>query len=187
MRYAVALIAASLVATPAMAQEESAFQGPWVGAVVGYDHVGISDDLEAFDESEEGVLYGIAAGYDMNIGGAVVGVEAEYTDSSAKFDADGFNMNQDLYFGARLGAEVSKNVLVYAKGGYTNATAKLGGVYEEDFDGFRVGAGAEYAMGNYFGRLEYRYSDYGALEFMGDETSARADRHQGAVVIGMRF
>lgn len=220
MKFASALfLAGSLVgvATPAMAQDsESTFTGFRVEALGGYDTLQTGSSTDAADEnndqSVEGFNYGIGAGYDFDLGGVVVGAEAEYTDSSAETEVDdgdfenfGFgrvDAGRDLYLGARVGAKVAPDVLLYAKGGYTNAKLDIErsdgtDSFRDsiDLDGFRVGGGAEYAVNdNMFVKLEYRYSNYqeGEVDF-GDEVpdaerfNVDLDRHQVTAGVGFRF
>jgi outer membrane immunogenic protein len=206
------------VAAPAFAQsaDESPFTGARIGVTGGYDVTkagsSVDDDgNDNNDQSIDGVAYGVTAGYDIDLGGAVVGIEGEYTDSSAKTEFDdgdfeGFGFGQvdtgrDLYIGARVGAKVSPNALLYAKGGYTNTKLNIlssDGTTEtnRDFklDGWRVGAGAEYAMSrNTFVNLEYRYSKYSEanIEFPDGTTTpdfdVDTDRHQVMAGVGVRF
>lgn len=219
-KIAAMLVAGSTIAiaTPAMAQSaDDTFTGPRVEPLVGYDDVkagsSVDDDgNENNDQSIEGVTYGIGVGYDVDLGGAVVGVEGEWTDSTAKtefadgdFEGFGFgrvDAGRDLYIGARAGAKVQPDLLLYAKGGYTNAKLNVlanDGVteFDEDYnlDGFRVGAGAEYAMSeNSFFKLEYRYSNYkeGEVDFDGtlpdsERFDVDLDRHQVMAGFGLRF
>lgn len=215
------LVAASTaaIAAPAMAQDSdtSTFTGPRVQATVGYDILqagsSVDDDgMDNNDQSIDGINYGVAAGYDFDLGGAVVGFDAEYTDSSAKVDFEdgdfeGFGFGRvsagrDLYFGARVGAKVAPDVLLYAKGGYTNTKLNFlsnDGTTERsqdlDLDGWRAGAGVEYAMNrNTFFNLEYRYSNYqnGEIDFQGtvpdsDRFDVDLDRHQIMASVGYRF
>ena len=128
--------AALAVAAPAVAQDADPFTGLRVEGIVGYDtsRAGstVDDDgNENNDQSIDGVLYGVGAGYDFNAGGVVLGVEAELSDSTADTefedgDFEGFGLGnvstgRDLYFGARVGVLAQPDLLVYAKGGYTNA------------------------------------------------------------------
>jgi outer membrane immunogenic protein len=185
--------AAVTIASPALAQDEaSSFNGPYVGVLGGYDNVGLNSS------NEDGVLYGGVIGYDINLGGAVFGVEGEYSDSDTKFrtedllvtgDSARLKTGRDLYAGVRVGGPITLNVMLYAKGGYTNAKVKS--VYDDgagvslsdsdELDGYRLGAGVEYARGPILGRLEYRYSSYGKYN------SVDVERHQVAAVLGYRF
>lgn len=214
--------ASALVAVPALAQTApvdggSTFSGPRVEAIVGYDttRAGSSVDDDANidnDQSIEGLLYGVGVGYDFDLGGAVAGVEAEYSGSTAKTefsagDFEGFGFgnvkaNRDIYIGGRLGAKVSPNLLAYVKGGYTNAkfdvrsndgTTEL--QQDIDADGWRAGAGLEYALSqNAFAKVEYRYSNYreAEIDFDGaipdsDRFKVDTDRHQVVASLGWRF
>lgn len=188
-----ALIAGTAIAAPAMAQDAApTFTGPRVEALVGYE------SLDADGGSEEGLSYGIAAGYDFNLGGVVAGVEIEYGDSDVGGCADGVLIatdelcvggKRDLYAGARVGAVVGSNMLLYAKAGYTNAqfgldyedgTAATAPDFsiEDELDGVRVGAGVEFALGtNLYLKGEYRYSNY----------EQGFEKHQGLAGVGFRF
>ncbi|MDE8651566.1 outer membrane protein [Novosphingobium album (ex Liu et al. 2023)] len=208
----------ALVSVPALAQDTaSPFTGPRVEAIVGYDktRAGSSVDTDAAvgnKQSMDGVLYGVGAGYDVDLGSVVLGAEAEVTDSTAKqsfgagdfegFGSGNIKTNRDLYVGARAGVKVAPTTLLYAKAGYTNgrfgAYSSDGEVaYREKFDadGYRVGAGVEQAVGrNTFAKLEYRYSNYskGEIDFGDDLPDSQRfdvdlDRHQVVASVGMRF
>ncbi|GMM93004.1 outer membrane protein [Qipengyuania sp. MTN3-11] len=213
------LVAASTasLATPALAQEADTFTGFRAQAIGGYDSVtagsSVDDDgNDNNDQSIDGFAYGAAVGYDFDFGGAVIGAEAEYTDSTAKtefsngdFEGFGFgsvDAGRDLYFGARAGAKVAPDVLLYAKGGYTNAKLNVlanDGTteFDEDFDldGYRVGGGLEYAINpRAFVNVEYRYSNYSEAEVDFDGTlpdtdrfDVDLDRHQIMAGVGVRF
>ncbi len=150
--------------------------------------------------------------YDIDMGGAVFGIEGEYSDSTAKTefsdgaDFEGFGLGRvdtgrDLYVGARLGAKVGNDLLAYVKGGYTNTKYNVLATDGEtelkqdiNVDGWRAGAGLEYAMSdNMFTKIEYRYSKYSEAEFENgdmmdsDRFDIDTDRHQVVASVGMRF
>jgi outer membrane immunogenic protein len=96
--------------------------------------------------------------------------------------------------------------LVYAKAGYTNTSietaiedATESFEFDTNVDGFRLGAGVEMLFGpNAYGKLEYRYSNYGNIDFDDDfdfddidsEDSSfdiDLDRHQLVAGVGFRF
>src|SRR3546814_4171683 len=107
--------AAVTIASPALAQDEaSSFNGPYVGVLGGYDNVGLNSSRE------DGVLYGGVIGYDINLGGAVLGVEGEYSDSDTKFrteellvkdDSARLKTGRDLSAGVRVGGHIHQNVM----------------------------------------------------------------------------
>lgn len=210
----------ALIAVPALAQNvgpAEPFTGFHVEGLVGYDvtEAGSSIDDDANvdnDQSIDGALFGVGAGYDFKMGNVVVGPEAEVTWSTAKTkfdngDFEGFGVgnvetNRDLYLGARVGYAFSPTTMVYAKGGYTNTKFDVrngdGSVElneDIDADGWRIGAGVEQAFSNnMFAKLEYRYSNYekGELDYTGDIPDGQRfdldlDRHQVVAGVGLRF
>ncbi|WP_022682937.1 outer membrane protein [Sphingobium bisphenolivorans] len=209
------LLAGSAVASPALAQDVGpTFTGPRVEAILGYDHTGagstVDNDNDRDDQKIDGLLYGVGAGYDVNLGSAVVGVEGEFTDSTAKssrsnlttdFGFGRVKQGRDLYIGARAGILASPNTLVYVKGGYTNTKLDvLAGTTNQEtdtsfkLDGWRVGGGVERALtSNSFAKVEYRYSKYdsGHITFDDGTTSSEfnvdTDRHQVVASVGWRF
>lgn len=217
-------IAGTTVALPAAAQDNAAFTGLRIEALAGYDitKAGSSVDNDANeddDQSIEGLLVGVGVGYDFAVSGFVVGVEGELSTSHADTEIEdgdledlgfgaNFEANRDLYVGARVGKIIGSRGLLYVKGGYTNARYDINATdgsttieTDLDLDGFRVGAGGEYAVSrNTFIKLEYRYSNYSEGEFdfedndfFDDDTGesgrfdADLDRHQVAVGLGIRF
>ncbi len=190
--FIIAALLTGTAATPAFAQNTAPATGLRVEGIVGYD------TTEVEDEGTNGVVYGAGVGYDVQMGGAVVGLEGEFSDSTvdecvADVDTIGdeacARLGRDLYVGARAGALVGRNTLLYAKAGYTNA--RVGLDYEdgtagtandfavsENLDGVRVGAGAEFGIGpNSYVKTEYRYSNY----------EQGFDRHQVVAGFGFRF
>lgn len=149
--------------------------------------------------------------YDFDLGGAALGLEGEYakTEASTRFDTASFsgiggsNLDggRDLYLGARVGAPVTDTLLFYVKGGYTNASLNVltsdnitDSATNANLDGWRVGAGAEYASNeSVFLKTEYRYANYEEGEFnapsgmIGDRIGVDLDRHQFMVGVGGRF
>lgn len=196
--------AGALIASPALAQDGDSFSGFYVGAYAGYDHIKVKEATSGISESKDGIAFGAIAGYDLNIGGAVAGVEGEFGDASTQKDfpdlfvsGDNFRIaaNRDLYIGGRLGVRAAQNILVYAKAGYTNTRFK--GIYDDgagtivsesdNLDGFRLGGGVQYDMGRLGLRLEYRYSDYGDFVYQGVNTGLSTKRHQVVVVAVGKF
>lgn len=194
LKYApLALLGFAGLAAPALAQDVAApnFTGARVEGILGWDR------NQAFDDHEDGVLYGLGAGYDFALGGgtAIAGIEGEINDSSAKVCAGAQTATdpelcaraaRDLYIGGRVGTVVGGRTLLYAKAGYTNGRYKFTSdngsnrttLAKDDLDGVRVGAGAEYALSpNTFVKAEYRYSNY----------EQGVTRHQVVGGFGMRF
>lgn len=186
-----ALVATTALSAPAFAQSGDAapFTGPRVEAVAGWDRV------QGGGEHRNGVTYGGGVGYDFQMGGAVVGLEGELTGSTtdscggSKTVADPqicLKAGRDLYAGARVGAVLGENNLLYAKAGYTNARVRLTSddgtatttLAGRNLDGVRVGAGVEHKFGSStYGKVEYRYSNY----------QDGVSRHGVVAGVGVRF
>lgn len=202
LAFAGGLIAA---ATPAMAQETAPFTGPHIEALAGYDNLSAGND--GVDDSVDGLQYGVGAGYDVQLGGFIAGIEGEFAGSTTKArgrdifspgDGAELRAGRDLYIGARVGIAATPSTLVYLKGGYTNTRLNLRaydavGYFEDDstLDGFRVGAGVEQKF-NLFGpsgfvKAEYRYSNYSNLNIDRFNTDVDIDRHQVVAGVGVRF
>ena len=223
MKTVLAILAAGsaiAVASPALAQDDpgEAFTGPRVGVEVGYDHIrsGSSVDNDTtrdIKQSIDGIEYGGAIGYDVPVGERLrVGAEASYAGSSASWDNNNnvpntFNLghvraDREIYVGGRIGYVTSPRTMVYVKGGYTNQRFHMEGTdgttdlsQRLDTDGYRVGAGIEYAVSRhgYIG-AEYRYSNYskGEFDFNGNTPDSSrfnidTDRHQVVATLGYRF
>lgn len=210
------LVAGTALATPAFAQDANpTFTGLRVGVVGGYDGIrpGSTEDsdLEGDDQTADGFLYGVEAGYDIALAGALVGVEAELADSTGKVETNstdpdffGFgrvSTGRDIYVGARAGILATPATLVYVKGGYTNTRLNvLASDGETEFDerfnldGYRLGAGVEQAIGrNAYAKIEYRYSNYSNADFEYSDGATTSnfdidtDRHQVVAGVGLRF
>lgn len=185
---AISALALAAVATPAFAQSGT-FTGPHAEVIGGWDRV------EGDVGGKSGFAYGLAGGYDMQLGSIVVGAEAEvasattkecYTNVAITGDELCAKAARDLYVGGRVGFVTTPQSLLYAKVGYTNArqhseydsNATVGSFERGDnLDGIRLGAGYEYNFGKFLGKVEYRYSNY----------SQDAERHQVVAGLGFRF
>lgn len=201
-KIALLAVATAFVSVPAMAQEESNFGGAKIGVVAGYDSTSLKLDGES--DSKGGFHYGVTAGYDFDMGNMVIGAEAELADATTKESVtdtfmlgDEFSLaaSREIYLGARVGAKVGSNALLYVKGGYVNSKFKLHYDNGIDFtyndsdtlDGWRIGAGAELTKSNYFGRLEYRYTDFGSYGKDVFDDGVKVSRHQAVATVGVRF
>lgn len=194
----IAALFAGAVASPAIAQDnQTRPAGEFhVTGIVGYD----APDGDVDDAS--GLVYGVAAGYDFNIGrNMFIGPEAELTSSTTDECATGINRagdqlcleaGRDIYVGGRVGFRFGNDGRhkAYVGGGYTNASvglrydANLPGTADDfnlsdDLDGWRLKAGVELGITrDLYARAEYRYSRY---------DDADLDRHQLVGGIGIRF
>ena len=186
----VAALSAASLAGPALAQDRSPFTGLHIEGIAGWDRPQVPHDRA------NGATYGVGAGYDIQAGRAVLGLEGEASDSSARKCVAGVlavgdqlcaSAGRDLYVGGRIGTLVAPTTLLYAKAGYTNArfnsdyttVSGVGNVRSRDtLNGIRVGGGIEQALGGHaYVKAEYRYSNY----------EQNVSRHQVVAGFGVRF
>ncbi|QUL38981.1 outer membrane protein [Erythrobacter sp. JK5] len=183
---------ASAMAAAAPAHAEN-FEGPFVGAAIGYSRDDIGPDLGDGDTIDaeldrDAVYFQAFAGYDHAITEkARIGFEAAFgigaEDDLSLSDATGsieLDPEYTFEFTGRAGYLVAPNALLYARGGYQNSRVEVrleeagSPVFrdKDNVDGWLVGGGLEYAFGsNLRSRIEYRYSDLG-------NDGAEWDRHQ---------
>ena len=175
---ALAALGALAIASPAMAQDTDTDLGGFsIAAVGGYDLVSLEAGGTTTRDSD--VVYGIAAGYDVDTGNALLGVEIEASDTGLSGGIG--NAGLDLYGGIRAGLQVDDNGLVYLKAGYSNVD--LDGF--DNLEGIRIGAGYEHHFGGVFGRLEYRYTTYDVSDTLG--AGLNGNRNQIVLAIGGKF
>ena len=185
-----AAVVAAGVASPVFAQDAEPAEKP-------ADFTGFK--VEGLAGYDEGLVYGIGAGYDLQLGRLVLGAEAELSDSTdseclppgtfAPGDSFCGRAGRDISAGGRIGFTVAPRTLLYGKIAYTNHRIMLDYVagtpatlasFESKFnlDGIRLGAGLEQKLGrNAYVKGEYRYSDYEDGSF----------KHDGVIGIGFRF
>lgn len=187
---ALGLIGAGFVATPAMAQDNTAPGGFYVGVLGGYEGVDVDSADGTATASADSAVYGINAGYDLSLGGAFVGVEGELSTSSGTTSfpdtfggaREGLETGGQYYIGARAGFALTPGIAAYGKVGYTAVDTKAftesGSLadLDENADGLRYGAGLQVALpGPLEGRLEYRRSKYNDLADV-DQGDATTDQ-----------
>lgn len=192
-----AVLAVSIT-VPAAAET---FDGPYVGAQAGWTQSKLGT-LETdvgtaqIDRSRDAATAGIFVGYNIQPADGVVlsaegavnfgfddRVTRSHKDATAAINPEyGFNL------GIRAGYLLTRNTLVYARGGYENIRASVsvrdidGSRRSKDnFDGWSVGGGVERAITDKVSaRVEYRYSDLG-------DHGAKFERHQVLAGVAWHF
>lgn len=179
---------AALSSAPALAQE---FEGPYVGAQVGWSQ------HKALGDKQDAVVGGVFAGYDHEVApNVVLGVEGGFSlgagDRVGPYGPDDASFDPRYAFdgSVRAGYVLGGRTLVYARGGYANVRAQLtrdvDGTTVSDrdsYDGWFVGGGVERKLlDNVSTRIEYRYHDFGNDDGLGTH-----ERHQVLAGIAYRF
>jgi outer membrane immunogenic protein len=177
------------IPTPAAAAD---FTGPRIEAHAGWDRVRAESAPLKVDDRRDGIVYGVAAGYDVALGDKVIaGIEVGFDLSDVDFAStagttqSAVEVKRDISVSGRIGARVADDVMVYAKAGYSNArleavitTGATKTAITANGDGVRVGGGIELALGpNAYAKAEYRYTDY----------EGGVSRHQALTGLGFRF
>lgn len=167
------------------------WSGPYIGAHTGY---GWGDgDLQGFgSENFDGWRLGAFAGYNWQFSsGFVAGIEGDvnYDWSDAGY---GGGVSVDNGFSGSVRGRVGyalDRTLIYAAGGWTATNVDLNAPGADDDDtlnGWTIGAGVDHAFtDNIFGRLEYRYNDYGSGNLSGADFDF--NQHIIQVGIGVKF
>ena len=202
-KFLFASVAALVIATPAMAQDNSSsFKGgARIEARAGVDDVVLKDS--GGSESKVGFVYGTELGYDYAtksgfVIGAYAGIEGATTKDCGALSATQsvcVKAGRNITVGARAGGVVAGGLL-YAKGGYTNGRVTVSVIdtavsannvsASGNADGWHLGAGYEMTISAHtYAKIEYVYTHYSAENSLG--TGVSLQRHQGLVGFGYRF
>ncbi|MDN2565002.1 porin family protein [Aquibium sp. A9E412] len=208
-------LAVSLAALPAMAADPvyeqppaapaapmevppvASWSGPYVGATVGYGFLGHTDTgIPAGNEIDTDGFSGSAfGGYNMQSGTFVYGVEGDIGYSGV----DGTNAGVRSEAGvegslrARLGLAATDTVLVYGTAGGAAGNVKITDPAGSDSNtmlGWTAGVGVDAKLTEQvFGRLEYRYTDYGSETFNTGSGAQSVDATSNKIMlgVGMKF
>lgn len=193
-----AAAAAAAIAGPAGAQTvEKNFNGAFVGGQIGWQQ-----DRQSLTTSSvpptttrakgDGFAYGGQLGYDLNLGGGVIGIETSLTGRTGRNQFTTFDLDpgRTINVTARAGILVSPDALLYARGGYSNARFSITNPTgpSENRGGYTVGAGFEKMLSqNVSARVEYNYGDYGNDTLPGAGGPSHLNYHRHAVMTGVNF
>lgn len=184
---------------PDVAPQVAIWSGPYAGTFVGYN-VTRFDDLRGASISGEGIAGGAYAGFNLQNGSLVYGVEGDIggagfdatrRDALGNFDLSG----ESNVFGSlrgRVGVDVDP-FLVYGTGGLAIADTELslGGASDTETSvGYTLGAGVEAKINDSIStRLEYRYSDFGSADYDLGRTSVSSgfDEHSVRAGVSVNF
>ncbi|MEO6215288.1 MAG: outer membrane beta-barrel protein [Sphingomonas sp.] len=197
-----ASVAALVIATPAMAQDDSSgFKGgARIEARAGVDDVVLK--ANGSSESKVGFVYGTELGYDYAtksgfVIGAYAGIEGATTKDciASGTQTACIKAGRNITAGVRAGGIVAGGLL-YAKGGYTNgrvtasftdtAAPATNFSASDNADGYHLGAGYEFTVSEHaYAKIEYVYTHYSVDNTLGSTVGLQ--RHQGLVGFGYRF
>jgi outer membrane immunogenic protein len=211
-----ALLGAALLAGTALSsatavayEEESVFNGFYIGAQIGYGmtdmeiNENIAPGVSSGNMFADGLLGGVFAGYGFMSDRVYFGLEADFeysdVDQTNTIAGEKIHAEKDYGFsvGGRLGYEVVDNAIAYVRLGYNGSKYEAkyttaAGVPTSDDDwlnGFELGAGAEMAIhDNVTMRLEYKHTFFDSLS----KTAVAGGRiklepSENKVVLGFAF
>lgn len=173
--------------------------GPYAGLQFGYGFSGRVNRDGAEAISTDGWYGGAFAGYNMQHDMFVYGVEgdinySQFRGSNAAGDDARTGLEGSLR--ARLGAAITDDILIYGTGGVAGqrltvepAAAGLSSD-TQGLIGFTVGAGMDARLTDQvFGRVEYRYTQYGNrnFDFGAGAESVNSRDHRVGVGLGVKF
>lgn len=171
--------------------------GPYAGLQFGYGFGGRVNSASTGNISTQGWYGGAFAGYNMQQDMFVYGVEGDINYSQFRGSVAGVGDTRTGLEGslrARLGAAVTDDILVYGTGGVAaqRLTVNPVGLASDTqaLVGFTVGAGIDARLTDQvFGRVEYRYTQYGNrnFDFGAGAESVNSRDHRVGVGLGVKF
>lgn len=168
--------------------------GPYAGVFLGYGFSGESD-VGGTNVDTDGFLGGAFLGYNYQMENFVLGAEGDIGYSGVEGD----NGDLDVKGGfegslrARLGYAVSPDILIYGTAGGALKNIEVSNAVGEDSNtalGWTAGVGTDIKLTeSVFGRVEYRYTDFGSDDYNlgGTSTEVSSKDHRIQFGVGMKF
>lgn len=152
----------------------ASWAGPYAGINLGYGFAGHTKASDVgTNVKTDGFLGGAFAGYNWQQENFVYGIEGDLGYNGEKGTENGYKSRSGLEgsLRARLGYAVSPDILLYGTAGGAGKNQKIndeiaGTSQSKGMFGWTAGAGADIKLtDNVFGRVEYRYTDFGSATF----------------------
>lgn len=171
------------------------WSGPYAGVFLGYGFSGESDVGGTNNVDTDGFLGGAFVGYNYQMDNIVIGAEGDIGYSGVEGDNAGVNVKSGFEgsLRARLGYAVSPDILVYGTAGGAGKRIEVSDGVAEDSNtalGWTAGVGTDVKLTEtVFGRVEYRYTDFGSDDFAlsGGSTEVSSKDHRIQFGVGMKF
>jgi outer membrane immunogenic protein len=182
---------------PAVPMEEpplATWAGPYAGVSLGYGFSGTTTPVTG-DIDTDGFVGGVFGGYNFQNDIFVYGLEGDVGYGQIKGD-NGFTETQSGFEGslrARMGVAVTDDILLYATGGGAAQQMEVSdpvGSDEQAMVGWTAGGGVDMKLTEQvFGRVEYRYTDFGSQDFNTGSGLQSVESNENRVTfgIGMKF
>ena len=172
----------------------ASWAGPYVGLSAGYGFGGHANVDGGPNLKTKGFVGGVFGGYQWQQENFVYGAEADLGYNGTKGSDNGLSAKSGIEgsLRARLGYAVTPEILLYGTGGLAAKNQKIDdsvtGVNDSKaMLGWTAGAGTDIKItDNVFGRVEYRYTDYGSKTF-GDTGKVKSSDNRVTFGVGMKF
>lgn len=174
----------------------ASWAGPYAGINLGYGFSGRTKERDFGVETDTKGFVGSAfGGYQWQQENFVYGAEAELGYNGVKGDDNGIDSKAGFEgsLRARLGYAVTPEILLYGTGGLAGRNLKvednvLGTSDSATMLGWTAGLGTDIKLtDNVFGRVEYRYTDFGSKDFGGGIGNVKATDNRVTFGVGMKF
>jgi opacity protein-like surface antigen len=150
-------------AAPVVAPVASGWDGPYIGATLGYGWQSLATPVTA--TTGNGWSVGGQIGYNAHLSDNIVGgVEGnlDWVNYAQTAGPSTYSVNWDGSLRARLGVDMGQ-WMPYAEVGVAFANVTEGAAAAEGRTGWTAGAGVEVMLADHLSaNLEYRYTDYGS-------------------------
>ncbi|MCZ4431649.1 porin family protein [Agrobacterium sp. SOY23] len=161
----------------------------------GWNRLKSTEGGDTAKHSFDGGRFAGFAGYNAEVAPSVIlGVEGDLGYAWGKKTIELSKVSAGLNGSARLRAGYAMDrALIYTAGGYTATDSEIKtpiGNASKVLNGWTIGAGIDYAFtDNVFGRLEYRYNDFGKETYtvQGISADGKLSDHVVNVGLGVKF
>ena len=170
----------------------ASWAGPYAGLSAGYGFSGHADVSGGPNIKTKGFVGGVFGGYNWQQENFVYGAEADIGYNGTKGSSGGIEAKSGLEgsLRARLGYSVTPEILLYGTGGLAAKNQKIDDGVTSDSKamlGWTAGVGTDIKItDNVFGRVEYRYTDYGDKDF-GNVGNVKSKDNRVTFGVGMKF
>jgi len=172
----------------------ASWAGPYAGINLGYGFSGRTKERDFGVETDTKGFVGSAfGGYQWQQENFVYGAEADLGYNGTKGDSGGVNSKGGFEgsLRARLGYAVTPEILLYGTGGGALKNQKISVPGDSDSNtmlGWTAGVGTDIKItDNVFGRVEYRYTDFGSKSFGSVGTKVKESDNRVTFGVGMKF
>ncbi|HEV7416731.1 outer membrane protein [Tianweitania sediminis] len=171
----------------------ASWAGPYAGVAASYGFNGRASGLTGPDVDTDGFAGSGFAGYNWQTGSFVYGFEGDVGYSGVE-GSDGGNKVEGGLNGsirARMGVAATDRVLIYGTAGGAAERTEVSNAFGSDDKtllGYTVGGGVDAKLTDQvFGRVEYRYTDYGSETFNTGGLAQNVDTRDHKVSVGVGF